>query len=89
MSKPKTPVPKPWYKSKLFWFNVLSGVAAIVVANFNLIQEMVNPKYYLALIGLVNGINIGLRFITTSPVYVKQLDKEYTDALNDTNRQDP
>jgi len=83
--EPKTVLPKLWYRSKLFWFNVASGAIASVVAVFQLIQDKLDAKWYLIAIGVINAVNVGLRFITTSPIYTKQLDKEYVETLEKTN----
>lgn len=57
---------KPWYASKVVWFNALSiaifflvsdEIKALVPGNFE--------KVYLSIVGLVN---LGLRFLTTGPV---------------------
>ena len=54
-------VSKSLFKSKIFWFNVLSVAAELT---------QVLPIPAGALVIVVNVINIGLRVITSDPVHV-------------------
>ena len=59
---------KKWYKSKTLWFNVAVAMGAAVEASLTLVQGYFDPRVFLALIGLVAGINVVLRFLTTTGV---------------------
>jgi hypothetical protein len=57
---------KKWYKSKMLWFNFIIGVGAAIEASLSIIQGYFDPRIYLALIALVSGVNMALRFISSS-----------------------
>ena len=59
---------KKWYKSKTLWFNVAVAVGAAVEASLTLVQGYFDPRVFLALIGLTAGVNVVLRFMTTTSV---------------------
>ena len=59
---------KKWYKSKTLWFNVAVAVGAAVEASLTLVQGYFDPRMFLALIGLTAGVNVVLRFLTTTGV---------------------
>jgi hypothetical protein len=59
---------KKWYKSKTLWFNVAVAIGAAVEASLTLVQGYFDPRVFLALIGLVAGVNVVLRFLTTTGV---------------------
>ena len=59
---------KKWYKSKTLWFNVAVAVGAAVEASLTLVQGYFDPRVFLALIGLTAGVNVVLRFLTTTSV---------------------
>lgn len=59
---------KKWYKSKVLWFNVAVAIGAAVEASLTLVQEYFDPRVFLGIIGLTAGINVVLRFLTTSGV---------------------
>jgi hypothetical protein len=59
---------KKWYKSKTLWFNILVAMGTAVEASLTLIQGYFDPRVFLALIGLTAGVNVMLRFITTTAV---------------------
>jgi hypothetical protein len=59
---------KKWYKSKTLWFNVAVAVGAAVEASLTLVQGYFDPRVFLALIGLAAGVNVVLRFLTTTGV---------------------
>ena len=61
---------KPFYESKVFWFNLLAGVVAVAgifgFASFQPSQDVVE------IIGvIVAAVNIVLRFVTKQPVALK------------------
>jgi hypothetical protein len=57
---------KKWFKSKMLWFNFIIGVGAAIEASLSIIQGYFDPRIYLALIALVSGVNMVLRFISSS-----------------------
>jgi hypothetical protein len=59
---------KKWYKSKTLWFNILVAMGTAVEASLTLVQGYFDPRVFLALIGLTAGVNVMLRFITTTAV---------------------
>ena len=59
---------KKWYKSKTLWFNVAVAIGAAVEASLTLVQGYFDPRVFLALIGITAGINVVLRFLTTTGV---------------------
>jgi hypothetical protein len=59
---------KKWYKSKTLWFNILVAMGAAVETSLTLIQGYFDPRVFLALIGLMAGVNVVLRFLTTTGV---------------------
>jgi hypothetical protein len=59
---------KKWYKSKVLWFNVAVAVGAAVEASLTLVQGYFDPRVFLGIIGVMAGINVVLRFLTTTGV---------------------
>jgi hypothetical protein len=59
---------KKWYKSKTLWFNVAVAIGAAVEASLTLVQGYFDPRVFLALIGITAGVNVVLRFLTTTGV---------------------
>ena len=59
---------KKWYKSKVLWFNVAVAIGAAVESSLTLVQGYFDPRVFLGLIGLTAGINVVLRFLTTTGV---------------------
>ena len=59
---------KPWYKSKVLWFNVAVGVGTAIEASLSVIQGTMDPRFYLAVTGIVAGVNIILRFVSTQGI---------------------
>jgi hypothetical protein len=59
---------KKWYKSKTLWINVAVAIGAAVEASLTLVQGYFDPRVFLALIGLTAGVNVVLRFLTTTGV---------------------
>ena len=60
---------KEFYKSKVFWFNVLSVV--VLVANaFGFVEfEVASESSDLAMF-IILGVNLALRFITKVPIKI-------------------
>ena len=63
---------KHWMKSKTLWFNFIVGVGAAVEASLNIIQGYFDPRVYFAIIALVSGINMALRFVSNSQLSSKK-----------------
>lgn len=59
---------KKWYKSKTLWFNVAVAIGAAIESSFTLVQSYFDARVFLVLIGLMAGINVILRFLTTTGV---------------------
>ena len=59
---------KKWYKSKTLWINVAVAIGAAVEASLTLVQGYFDPRVFLALIGLTAGVNVVLRFLTSTGV---------------------
>jgi hypothetical protein len=59
---------KKWYKSRVLWFNVAVAIGAAVETSLTLVQGYFDPRVFLALIGLTAGVNVVLRFMTTTGV---------------------
>lgn len=57
---------KKFYLSKTLWFNFIVGVGAAVEASLNIVQGYFDPRVYFAIIALVSGINMALRFVSNS-----------------------
>jgi len=52
----------------MVWFNVLVGVGAAIEASLSLIQGYFDPRVFLAIIAVTSGVNVILRFMTTTGV---------------------
>lgn len=59
---------KKWYKSKVLWFNVAVAIGAAIETSLTLVQGYFDPRVFLGIIGLTAGINVVLRFLTTTGV---------------------
>jgi hypothetical protein len=59
---------KKWYKSKTLWFNVALAIGAAVESSLSLIQGNFDSRVFLAIIALTSGVNVILRFLTTTGV---------------------
>jgi hypothetical protein len=59
---------KKWYKSKVLWFNVAVAIGAAIETSLTLVEGYFDPRVFLALIGLTAGVNVVLRFMTTTGV---------------------
>ena len=68
MEKQATRSTKKWWKSRVLWFNVLVAMGAAAEASIGIIQGYFEPWVYFALIGAIAGVNVVLRFITTTVV---------------------
>jgi hypothetical protein len=63
-----------WWKSRVLWLNALAGVASTGVILFEPIRTMM-PMWAGALCGLaLAGANAFLRFVTTDPISMRQVD---------------
>lgn len=59
---------KPWWKSKVLWFNVLIAVGAAIEASLSLVQGYFDPRVFLFIIAITSGINVVLRFVTSQGI---------------------
>ena len=59
---------KPWYKSKIVWFNMLVAVGTAAEASLHVIADKFSPEVYFGLILIVAAINVALRFATSTEV---------------------
>ena len=59
---------KKWYQSKTLWFNVLVAVGPAIEASLSLVQGYFDPRVFLAIIGVTSGVNVLLRFISTTAI---------------------
>jgi len=59
---------KKWYKSKVLWFNVAVAIGAAIETSLTLVQGYFDPRVFLGIIGLTAGVNVVLRFLTTTGV---------------------
>jgi hypothetical protein len=62
---------KAWYKSRTLWFNVLVAMGTAIEASLSLVEGYFDPRVFLAIIGLVSGVNVILRFMTTTEIVKK------------------
>ena len=65
---------KVWYLSKVLWFNALAGAFAFAATFWDRVAAMLPPEH--GLIGgmIVAAVNVGLRFITTDPISMRQIE---------------
>lgn len=61
--------PKPTYKSRTIWFNVLAGLGEVIMAVSAGIPANILPW----IMGAHAAINVGLRMITTQPVTMPEM----------------
>lgn len=59
---------KKWWKSKLVWFNVLVAVGAAAEASLHVIADRFSPEVYFGLILMISGVNVVLRFATSTGI---------------------
>lgn len=57
---------KPWWKSKVVLFNILVAMGTAAEASLHIIADNFSPNTYFGLIMVVAGVNVVLRFISTS-----------------------
>lgn len=68
MANQPTALSKPWYKSKLVWFNVLVAVGTAAEASLHIIADNFSPNVYFGLILAVTAVNVVLRFATATSI---------------------
>lgn len=56
---------KPWYKSKVVWFNAASAALVAIEASIHVMQDLLGPSAYLAMVGVIAAGNVILRTMTT------------------------
>lgn len=66
MEKQLTQSTKPWWKSKLVWFNVIVTMGTAAEASLHLLADYFDPRVYFVIILLVAGTNVALRFATST-----------------------
>lgn len=59
---------KPWYKSKVVWFNAASAALVAVEASIHVMQDVLGPSVYLAMVGVIAAGNVILRTMTTQGI---------------------
>lgn len=59
---------KPFWKSRTFWFNALSGIAALALTASEQQLFGVSGSTYAMVIAFVN---VALRFVTSDPVSLR------------------
>lgn len=59
------------FRSRVFRFNLLIGVLAVLVDNVDMLRDSMSGGSYLILTMITAAINIWLRSITTEPVRLK------------------
>lgn len=68
MEKQATQSTKKWWKSKVLWFNIIVAMGTAAEASLQLLADYFDPRVYFVIIMLVAGINVGLRFATTTGI---------------------
>lgn len=56
---------KPWYKSKVVWFNAASAALVAIEASIHVMQDLLGPSAYLGMVGVIAAGNVILRTMTT------------------------
>lgn len=56
---------KPWYQSRMLWFNAIVALLIALEAGFSLLQPYMQPMMYAYILLAVTLINAVLRVITT------------------------
>lgn len=59
---------KPWYKSKVVWFNTLVAVGTAAEASLHILADKLSPEVYFGLILTVTAVNVVLRFATSTEI---------------------
>lgn len=62
---------KPWYKSKVIWFNIIVAMLAALEASAAMIQPFIKGNVYGWGLLLLTAGNAGLRIITTQGLTLK------------------
>lgn len=65
---------KPWYKSKIIWFNAACAALTALEASMNLIQPYIQGNIYGWTLLFVTMINAFLRIITTQAIIKPQVN---------------
>ena len=60
---------KPWYKSKVVWFNAASAALVAVEASIHVVQDILGPSVYLGMVGVVAAGNVILRTMTRQGIH--------------------
>lgn len=61
--------PKPWYRSRVIWANILLGLLTLLAAPE--VRAALGPDALSTAGVIAAAINIALRFITTEPIAKK------------------
>lgn len=56
---------KPWYTSKVVWFNAASAALVAVEASLHVMQDILGPSVYLVMVAIVAAGNVILRTMTS------------------------
>ena len=59
---------KKWSESRTIVFNVIVASLAALELNLGLLKGVLEPQHYLMALVAINGINAGLRVITSQPI---------------------
>lgn len=59
---------KPWYKSKLVWFNALVAMGTAVEASLHIVSDKFPPEVYFVLVVSIAVVNVLLRFATNTGI---------------------
>lgn len=65
---------KPWYKSKMMWFNILTTLGAVaggVVGVLPTLQPLLTPTSYAVTMFVVGVVNVSLRAVTKHGITLK------------------
>lgn len=65
---------KPWYKSKMMWFNILTTMGAVaggVVGLIPTLQPLLTPTTYAITVFIISVVNVGLRAVTKHGITFK------------------
>lgn len=62
---------KPWYRSKVIWFNIIVAMLAALEASAAMIQPFIQGNVYGWGLLLLTAGNAGLRIITTQGLTLK------------------
>jgi hypothetical protein len=59
---------KPWYKSKVLWFNAASAALVAVEASIHVMQDVLGPSFYLVMVAVIAAGNVVLRTMTSQGI---------------------